>query len=164
MKKILFLFALVIVVGGCKKTKYPEGGKYYGAPYTQILGTYTLQKYLVDEVDSTDYYNNVCGRTEYRFYNPNPKFSEYWFEATFFDKKIISYPSDDSLLVAPFELFDENKTIAIGGHTQTLYFQIGPLVHQGNGNKWTIMKLEKNQFIIEIDYLTKHYRVEFLKK
>ncbi len=154
----------LLLIGCGKKIMYPEGGEFRGNPINTVLGTYRLQKYMVDGVDSTDYYNTVCGRTQYKFVHfNNTRSSRDWLEITFFDKNIVSFPGVDSVPVGGFTLFDEYHSVGIGGHMVSLYFQIGPFIHIGNGTPCIIKKLTDSNFFIECDAFSKHYRFEFVK-
>jgi hypothetical protein len=165
---IVFVSALLAVwLEGC--TKYPDNrGISLIPPYNRILGKWVLARYLVNEVDSTSRFLQICGPIDCTFESVNFGNNSHRDNLflRFYERKIAFPPAvSDSIIGGWFHLSDDKKQIKLTTFSDSLRFSFGPLIQAGNPRItiWKINKLTNKSMALTSMQFNKFYKIEFEK-
>jgi len=136
MKKILLIFIVI--------DKYEQTLK-------KIYGTYTLETYTVDGIDSLNTYQTVLGSNFYFYYNEDGAYN---------NLRIDGYRTDGQWggdIDCRWRLLNGYKTFNI--HASYGLNGVGPFGKDKNLD-WEIVSLKKDEFFLKTIYSGKEYYIE----
>lgn len=159
LKHIVIIFFYLIIFTTCKK--YPENNLWFKTPDGTITGEWKLEKYSVNNVDSTNaddmqaylYGSFTFHKRENKgIFNQNDSSGDLQFSTTL--------PSNGGLGKWSFDKKKKEILMSIGyvavwqNNLQKLIFKNG---------KWVIKKLTKKQFWVTNQYNNTEYEIHFKK-
>jgi len=153
MKKlILFLIIITAITAGCKK--YPDGPMFsLRSAKHRLYGEHTLVKYTVNGIDSLAHYYDSLS-LNFNFYISESD------GLNVCDMTGSRKDGGESLLIWTWELASHNKIFKVtSSGTNTPGWSSGPFRNNFNP-EWEILKLKKDDIIMQTTYNGKEYLIE----
>ncbi len=143
MKKVLLIFIVIgALVSGCEK---------YEQTLKKIYGTYTLETYTVDGIDSLNTYQTVLGSNFYFYYNEDGAYNNLRIDGNRTDGQWGGDIDCRWQLINNYETFRIYASYGIGG--------VGPF-GKDRISDWEIISLKKDEFFLKTIYGGKEYYIE----
>lgn len=142
-KKYSILFSLLAIgIGGCKK--YPEGPMIsFRTKEQRIIGTWNIEKYLIDQVDSTYLKYPSCT-------------IDFTANGHQVSAHLVSIDCDSS---GGYWSLEDRKTQLTFSH----FTKLTPIYLQSN-MKWKIMKLKYEEVHLQANFNSKQYDIYLTRK
>lgn len=148
--RIFFIIILIPFIFSCKKYKYEA---------EDLYGSYYINRYMVDDFDSTFYFEQF--KSSYVAFSPNSDIMD------FINRRIDTNSNFYINIRAYWVFLNENESLNIDisrfeGNYEN-WIQHGPLSIGANHN-WDILNLDENELILLTNYHKKNYKLNLSRK